>query len=293
MPGYHRLRLPQQYRALLDLDASGFAWEWLRRNPSFRTVWGSAGAAARRASAHAAIAARRTMRGMTELGQHPLAARTASWGLSFSPHPDTPATDRPLIGWLPELRGDTVSLVRPLPWARALPGLRFTPERWGPGVFRLQAPGGDHLLIRRHGSPELALWLADETAPEPAQPFGLYLHADRQHGDRARAADRLIAAIGTGRDARQQRYRQALRQAAMLCIYELLRDGVALREIGGLLLDPAPDDWRTSAERSDFRRLADAGARMVSAGYRSLLSRSYRAPARIEDSAVKAARDVN
>ena len=108
MPGYHRLRLPQQYRALLDLDASGFAWEWLRRNPDFRTVWGSAGAAARRVSAQAVTAARRTTRGVTELDQHPLAAKTASWGLSFSPHPDTPATDHPLIGWLPELRGDTL-----------------------------------------------------------------------------------------------------------------------------------------------------------------------------------------
>ena len=292
MPGYNRLRLPQQYRALLDLDASGFAWEWLRRNPDFRGVWGSAGVAARRASAHAATAARRTTRGVTELNQHPLAATTASWGLSFSPHPDTPATDHPLIGWLPELRGDTVSLVRPLPWARAVAGLRFTPERWGPGVFRLQAPGGAHLLVRPHGSPELALWLAAETAPELGSPFGLYLHVDRQHGDRARAANRLIGAIGTGRPIRQQRYRQAHRQAAMLCVHDLLGDGVPLHEVGAVLLDPAPDDWRTSSERSDLRRLADAGAGMVTAGYRSLLSRSDRTPAQI-DSAVEAARGTS
>ena len=85
MPGYNKLRLPQQYRAMLDLDASGFAWEWLRRNPEFRSIWASAGAAARRASAQAAIAARRVATSVTELGQHPLAERTAPWGLSFRP----------------------------------------------------------------------------------------------------------------------------------------------------------------------------------------------------------------
>lgn len=83
MPGYHKLRLPQPYRAMLDLNASGFAWEWLRRNPDFRALWASAGAAAHRASARAAVAARRVTSGVTQLGQHPLAERMAPWGLTF------------------------------------------------------------------------------------------------------------------------------------------------------------------------------------------------------------------
>lgn len=83
MPGYQKLRLPQQYRAMLDLDASGFAWEWLRRNPAFRSIWASAGAAARRAAAQAAVAGRRTTSSVTFIGQQSLAERTAPWGLSF------------------------------------------------------------------------------------------------------------------------------------------------------------------------------------------------------------------
>lgn len=84
MPGYHKLRLPEPYRAMLDLSAVGFAWEWLRRNPEFRSLWASAGAAARRASAQAAIAARRVTTSTTiELGLHPLAKRMEPWGLSF------------------------------------------------------------------------------------------------------------------------------------------------------------------------------------------------------------------
>ena len=83
MPGYHKLRLLQQYRAMLDLEASGFAWEWLRRNSDFRSLWASAGAAARRAAAQAAVAGRRTTSSVTFIGQQSLAERTAPWGLSF------------------------------------------------------------------------------------------------------------------------------------------------------------------------------------------------------------------
>ena len=85
MPGYDKLRLPPQYRAMLDLNGSGFAWEWLRRNPDFRELWAGAGAAVHRAAARAAVAARRVTMHVTEIGRHPLAERTAPWGLSFRP----------------------------------------------------------------------------------------------------------------------------------------------------------------------------------------------------------------
>jgi len=81
MPGYNRLNLPEPYRALLDLDAAGFAWEWLRRNPDFRALWRRSGVLARRASDRALAAARRG--GFATLGRHPLVAETAPWGLSF------------------------------------------------------------------------------------------------------------------------------------------------------------------------------------------------------------------
>lgn len=79
MPGYNRLNLPENYRALLALDAAGFAWEWLRRNRKFRSIL--AGGAARRFAHRALVAARRG--GFVTIGQHPLAAHTTSWGLSF------------------------------------------------------------------------------------------------------------------------------------------------------------------------------------------------------------------
>lgn len=132
-------------------------------------------------------------------------------------------------------------------------------------------------MVRRHGSPELALWLPADLAPSIGEPFGLYLHADRHHAHRVRAASLLARAIGSGRPLRQRRHPQANRQAAMLCIHDLTQKSATLRDIGVMLLDPAPDDWRTSSERSDLRRLADAGAQMVAGGYRSLLQAKHAA----------------
>ena len=90
MPGYNRMRLPEAYRALLTLNARGFAWEWVRRNPDFRELWASAGAAAHRSSALAQTAIRRSARTIIDLPQHPLTRRWSLWGLTFrsrSRHP--------------------------------------------------------------------------------------------------------------------------------------------------------------------------------------------------------------
>lgn len=83
MPGYHRLCLPDAYRALLTLDARGFAWEWLRRNPDFRAAWASAGAPIRRACESAELAIRRAGRTPIDVPQSRLARRWSPWGLGF------------------------------------------------------------------------------------------------------------------------------------------------------------------------------------------------------------------
>lgn len=82
MPGYNRLRLPADYQALSGLDARGFAWEWLRRNADFRSIWHSASPSARRVGA-SVEAARRSARIIIAMAQHPLARRWSPWGLTF------------------------------------------------------------------------------------------------------------------------------------------------------------------------------------------------------------------
>lgn len=275
MPGYNRLNLPDSYRVLLDLDATGFAWEWLRRNAGYRALWAAAGPAVRRFAERAMLASHRT--GFTMIGRHPLAASTAPWGLTFPTDPDTPAIVRPPLGWSPELRTDTLSLVRPLSWARTIAGLTFTPERWGVRAIMMKALGGTHMLVRRHGSPELALWLPAGLAPRVGESFGLYLHPDLHVGDRLRAAAHLRCALGIGPPLCIRRHSQAWRQIAMLCIHDLAAEGASLRDIAGRLLPAWPCDWRSSPERSDLRRLAEAAATMVTGGWRILLTPPRRA----------------
>lgn len=138
-------------------------------------------------------------------------------------------------------------------------------------MFRLAAPGGAHLLIRRHAAPELALWLPARLAPQTGEPFGLYLHADRHHAARLHAAGNLRRVFGTGRPLRATRHPGADRLAAMLCVYDLKQAGASLRDIADQLVSPEPADWGSSSVRSDLRRLADASATMVDHDYRSLL----------------------
>ncbi len=195
------------------------------------------------------------------------------WVLPFPIPPEVLATDLPLIGWSPELHIDAVTLVRPVTWARSLGALRFTPARWG-RAYRLEAVGGAHLLIRRHSAPELAIWLPAELEPVEGEPFGLYVHPDHHHAARVAAVARFRRAIGFGPPLRSVPYRDAPRQAAMLAINDAAVDGLSLRDIAAALLPVMPEDWRSSSERSDLRRLFEACTQMKATGYVSLLGRS-------------------
>lgn len=105
------------------------------------------------------------------------------------------------------------------------------------------------------------------------EPFGLYLHPDSTYAARVRAASMLARGIGRGPALRCARHPHAHRQVAMLCIHDLFAQGLTLRDIGATMLDPMPDDWRMSSQRSDLRRLADAAAQLVAGDYRTLLRR--------------------
>ncbi len=194
--------------------------------------------------------------------------------MGFSADPDTPATQAPAIAWLPSLDLRTLTIVRPVPWARTLGDLPYRPSAWGDRAIRIRAADGTHILVRRHGAPELALWVPAGFEPTPGKPFGLYLHPDRNHADRVRAAETFRRAIGLGVPIRSKPYPQAHRQAAMLYLYDHALRGASLLDMAAQLLDPMPTKWRESSERSDLRRLLDAGTEMVAGGYRGLLSSS-------------------
>jgi hypothetical protein len=161
-----------------------------------------------------------------------------------------------------------------VPGAGAVGGIAFQPELWGDRLIRISAPDGTHLLIRRHGAPELALWVPAALTPKPGGPFGLYLHADRSYADRVRAAASLRRAIGLGPPLRVRPFAHADRHAAMLYVFDQRAVGASLLDIAASLYDPMPNDWRSSSERSDLRRLAETAAALAAGGYRSLLGSS-------------------
>lgn len=181
---------------------------------------------------------------------------------------------RPAIAWAPTLDVGALTIVRPVAGTSAVGDIPFRPDRWGDRLIRIAAPDGAHLLIRRHGAPELALWVPAALAPKPGGPFGLYLHADRSHAERIRAAASLRRAIGLGPPLRARPFAHAARHAAMLHIHDRCAGGASLRDVAATLLDPMPEDWRSSSQRSDLRRLAETASSLVAGGYRALLGSS-------------------
>jgi hypothetical protein len=167
-----------------------------------------------------------------------------------------------------------LTVVRPVPWAQRLGDLRFRPDQWGDRLIRIAAPGGTALLLRRHGAPEQALWLPAGLEPEPGRAFGLYLHPDCHHADRLCAASHFRRAIGLGPPLRLRPFAHAHRHAVMLYIYDQRTSGASLRDIAADLLDPMPDDWRSSSQRADLRRLAETASALVAGEYKSLLTSS-------------------
>src|SRR3546814_19340753 len=87
-----------------------------------------------------------------------------------------PASSPP-IGWAPDIDRTQITIVRPVPWARAIDDIGFHPANWGERVFRVRALGGEQWMIRRSGAPELALWLPQGLAPPRGGAVGLSLPA--------------------------------------------------------------------------------------------------------------------
>ncbi len=143
-------------------------------------------------------------------------------------------------------------------------------------MFRLVAPGGSHLLVRRHGTLEQAFWLPSRVAPRVGEPFCFYLHADLDHAKRLRAAARIARGIGRDLVCRPTARPNAFRQVAMLYVYDAIHVGTGLHAIGDALLDCMPEPWRSSSERSDLRRLAESSEKLAAGAYRSLLNLARR-----------------
>lgn len=133
------------------------------------------------------------------------------------------------------------------------------------GTRRLLAPGGEHLLIDRGGTPvRLDIIEGSTTAGPVALHFDLA--DDEGFDDQITAIRRLRAA-----QARQWHHAKAARRLVAIHAADARAGGASLREIAELLLGPG--DWPGDGEhrKSMVRRMVVRGVAMLRAGAPAVL----------------------
>ncbi|WP_129793886.1 DNA -binding domain-containing protein [Sphingosinicella sp. CPCC 101087] len=244
------------YARLLRASRTGFAWEWLRRNPAYR----------RAAKAAAPV---RTDRPATIVAADP---RAAPFGLHAFEAPDAPVPfARPV--WT---RGVLPRILE----ARIDPGGadddRFDLARLDRLATIVQAQGPEHLLLS-DGYRAVRMDVIAGTLLRGPALLRYELHGFSDVDGPLLALRRLLALWRSGRfsqllhplEARAHRWIQMLRaHDALVC-------GASQREIAGELLstEAAGVRWRVNAPsiRSRVQRLVRGARRMASGGQCSLL----------------------
>ena len=247
-------RSPGDYKGLQSLDAPGFAWEYLRRNPDFVRD--------RAKLEHA------TRQGPLNDGDADAFARR--WGCEFpilSENADTAS-----VRWKAEALPSVIALVR-------------QPENLADSSFQLPshlvrlllASGAGDYVIERQGA-VLRVHVTDANAQLPA----VILPLDRLFDIRAATALRLWRSL-TGRNPGPSP--AALSQARRDRLIAALRaldgrlEGASYREIADALFDAGSitgHDWKGHDLRDRTIRLVRFGRDMMRGGYRRLLLHPFR-----------------
>jgi hypothetical protein len=242
-------RSPSVYAYLDQLDPSGLAWEFLRRNPDYQRDYRTV--------------TRNPAR--TELSE----ALQRRWGLRFPVDPGL-RTDRAPVVWLPGINPSTV-LLAPAPAllrdTRTIEGI--TP------VFARIADDGDYWLIE---DPPCHLPIVLIGGATAASPIAAIIPLSVDFSARARAALRfwrLLHGQQSRRPSRgltQQRHR---RLALTLRALDAHLAGETYRAIAQGLFGPeripAGSGWKTHDLRDRTIRLVRAGIALMRGGYLGLL----------------------
>ena len=243
----------QAYARLLDADRSIFAWEWLRRNPSYRAV------------AKAALSG-----GASACCELP---RPELWGLHAFEKPELGAPDaRPM--WTAEIHPLVLSAVA------AAPGIVSDALDLGQlgslATVLHGATGREHLLCS-DGLRTLRLdILAGSAAGGPVQLR--YLISGLASAEKPLLTLRRLMALHKTRRfslSLHRRETRARRWLLGLRAFDALAAGADQREIAAILLSRTADEprWRSHASsvRSQVQRLVRGVRQMASGGFRELL----------------------
>lgn len=245
--------------ALLSLDFTGYAQEFLRRNQTYRAQ-------------HALLVSERATKSRSATEE-----MAQSWGLMFPCNPDRPALKNPAI-WLAEHAPAILTLVPATDRPEALTFERIA--------------AGRHILLDRTHSRGRHVYFASATGlqrlwfPEPDKYSGFAckvlissdlgtriealgsFHASLSHALRAERAGLL-------QPTRFQRYRLSL----MLDVLDHLAVADAsspVRSVATHVAFPrtrfaSAAEWKGSSERRQTQRLIDQARSLAAGGYRDLL----------------------
>jgi len=247
-------RSPGAYGVLRSLDASGFAWEYLRRNADFLQERGKLERTARQGA----------------LDPAEVAAFTRRWACDFA---STAETSRPgSVLWAAYALPSVIALTR-LPADLADPNFRLPPLSLDPS---LAAGNGERLVERRGAVFRVHI---DEAGAEPP---AVLLPLDQLFEIRATAAIRLWRGlIGRNPGPDPAALSKARRDRHILSLRALdgrLEDA-SYREIAGALFgagEVSERGWKGHDLRDRTIRLVHFGLDMMQGGYRRLLLYPYR-----------------
>jgi hypothetical protein len=258
MPRTTDWRSPETADALKDLDRSGLAWEFLRRNPEFREH-------------HTSILERIESDALSE--EAALAELSDRWGCLILRDPNLAANSGPMI-WRPELLALGVTLVAaPDRYSEAH---ELSVSDVGDARADLQRADGRHVLIEEVEG-DHSLWLPDIWIGDGLA--GLVV-VDDKFALRIAALQRLHRRL-TGRSPRplpkawRITRRHQWRLTLMLRALDGHLDQASYREIAETLFGAEAVDryaWKTSSIRGQTIRLVKDAIRMMKGGYRKLLT---------------------
>ena len=234
------------YQDAAAMEPSGLAWEFLRRNPDYRTTYEAAQAGA---------------------DQGPR-AQPGAGGCDFLADPDQRADASPVF-WHPDESG--VSR-RPNGRAGGSETASILLADLPDGVIRRDAGDGAHVIIRENAT-TCQLWLPDP--PENATPLAAVIPLDATAPQRAEAALRFWRLTAGGRlRTPTTPIRRLDRLVAALRALDARLAGASYRAIAEALFDPsriASEPWKTAPLRDTVIRLARTGFSMMRGDYRNLL----------------------
>ena len=257
MPRTRDWRSPEAAAALKNLDRSGVAWEFLRRDPEYCEHYASV---ARRMDSGAIS----PETGLTELSDR--------WGCLFIRDPNLPAESDPLL-WRPELLPLSLTLV-------AAPD--GYPEAHGPlprdvdaARLRLQRADGLHLLIEDTDG-DHRLWLPSASASDK---LAATVVLDDRFALRIAALIRFQRRLeGRPTGPLPKAWRITPRHLRRLALMLRALDGhlarASYREIADALFGSEAVTryaWKTSSIRGQTIRLVKDAVRTMKGGYRRLL----------------------